>query len=423
MKKRILSFVLALVLLLGLVAALPAEKAAAESLYIRKIVSVVYDDSGSMSGSGVDKWSYASYAMQTFAGLMNNDDRLFVTFMSDVDNGVENPTRELDVTNTAIQNTVDGIRNHAEAGNTPYAAVAYAWNTLLQVQDDDPNTQYWLVVLTDGSMGVKEDDMGRDFRSITSTTMPNGSNPQVTFVAIGDGAIAPKNDPENSIYVYKAAKSDKIVDTMAEMADRVSGRRRLDKEVKKAGSNALKFTTEVPLLNVAVLCQNSAASLESVSGPDGSLTISRTVSMKYPEANGWKTAKKLVGSAFVASGTGNLPAGEYVLTFADDIKPKDVVVMIEPALEIRIVVTRGGVELTPEEFQNLAAGETVDVKATIYESGTDKEVDPSLLPEDTNFTVKVKENGSETLKTEDGAMLLEGVTLNQVPTEFWVQVQ
>ena len=60
MKKRILSFILALVLVLGLVAALPAEKAAADSLYIRKIVSVVYDDSGSMSGGSIDRWSYAS---------------------------------------------------------------------------------------------------------------------------------------------------------------------------------------------------------------------------------------------------------------------------------------------------------------------------------------------------------------------------
>ena len=45
----------------------------------RKIVSVVYDDSGSMDG---DKWAYANYAMQSFCGMLNSDDQLFITYMS-----------------------------------------------------------------------------------------------------------------------------------------------------------------------------------------------------------------------------------------------------------------------------------------------------------------------------------------------------
>jgi len=422
MKKRILSFILALVLVLGLVAALPAEKAAADSLYIRKIVSVVYDDSGSMSGGNIDRWSYASYAMQTFAGLMNTDDRLFVTYMSDAIRNPDNATRELDVTNPEIQKTVDAIRAHAEVDNTPYYAINLAYKALLQVQDDNVNTQYWLVVLTDGEFGVSEAEMNRDMENYVNTTMPNGSNPKITFLAMGDNITAPTENTAKDIYVYKAKKSADIVDTMAEMADRISGRCRLGDEVKREGNNALKFTTQVPLLNIAVLCQNSAAALESAVGPDGDLSISRTVSIRYPEVQGWKTDKSLVGSAFVAGGTGNLPAGEYTLTFADGINPKDVVVMIEPALEIRLTIYRGGIEVKPEDFQDLAAGERLDVKATIYESGTDKEIDPALLPENTTYKIVAEENGSEVQSSETADMLLEGITLNQVPTEFRAQV-
>ncbi len=55
------------------------EVATAESMYIRKIVSVVYDDSGSMRSQ--DRWANANYAMQMFCGMLNSEDQLYVTYM------------------------------------------------------------------------------------------------------------------------------------------------------------------------------------------------------------------------------------------------------------------------------------------------------------------------------------------------------
>ena len=75
--RRIVALLLVTVLFLAVFVGGISAKASAESLYIRKIVSVVYDDSGSMFG---DKWAYANYAMQTFCGMLNSEDQLYITY-------------------------------------------------------------------------------------------------------------------------------------------------------------------------------------------------------------------------------------------------------------------------------------------------------------------------------------------------------
>ena len=56
---------------------------------VKKIVSVVYDDSGSMndpidrnSGSDTRRWSPANYALQGMAALMNEKDEFHITLMN-----------------------------------------------------------------------------------------------------------------------------------------------------------------------------------------------------------------------------------------------------------------------------------------------------------------------------------------------------
>ena len=71
--KRIAVCLLLCVLLLS-IAAPGISVAPADTVYVRKNVSLVYDNSGSMSMEipGLDnlKWTYASYAAQVFAGLV-----------------------------------------------------------------------------------------------------------------------------------------------------------------------------------------------------------------------------------------------------------------------------------------------------------------------------------------------------------------
>ena len=77
--KRFLSVFLVLILCLQL---LPVWSFAADESgspkHIPRVVSIVFDDSGSMYNQ-TDRWAYTSYAMQAFAAMMGSDDILYVT--------------------------------------------------------------------------------------------------------------------------------------------------------------------------------------------------------------------------------------------------------------------------------------------------------------------------------------------------------
>ena len=164
-------------------------KAGAESLYIRKIVSVVYDDSGSMSYNGCSNWAYANYAMQAFCGLLNDEDKLFVTYMSSAGNYPNSYVPdEVDLSASGIQSSVNSIRDHFDDQGTPFWSLDIAYDKLRSVDDSNENTQYWLVVITDGNFAregnieVPEDDVNSKLASFSSSTMPNGSSPRITFL-------------------------------------------------------------------------------------------------------------------------------------------------------------------------------------------------------------------------------------------------
>lgn len=97
MKKKIFSLVLVIFLM---VSCFSWSSLSANSLHVRKVVSVVYDDSGSMSSNNSMNWSYANYAAQTLCGLLNAEDELNITYMSNPGTAVipENPLNPSDKT-------------------------------------------------------------------------------------------------------------------------------------------------------------------------------------------------------------------------------------------------------------------------------------------------------------------------------------
>ena len=135
--KKILSVLLAVVTVLPLLFSLQVP-VSAESLYIRKIVSVVYDDSGSMEG---DKWAYANYATQAFCGMLNSEDQLFITYMSHSQSKSNYKPEKADLSKSKIQKSVDSIRKHTDSGSTPFGAVETAFRQLKSAKDSNPNTQ------------------------------------------------------------------------------------------------------------------------------------------------------------------------------------------------------------------------------------------------------------------------------------------
>ena len=280
--KKLLSILLAVIIISSMVLNIPIS-VSAESLYIRKIVSVVYDDSGSMEGS---KWAYANYAMQSFCGMLNAEDQLYITYMCHSQLWHNYDPKKIDLSAGGIQHSVDSIRNHNDSGSTPYTAVEIAYNKLKSVKDSNPNTQYWLVVITDGafdetntmSNNKRKNFLNANFKKYTESVMPNGTNPQVTFLGIGD-IVSPNEDHSKGIYTYSASNGNSIIKAMSDMADRISGRTRLEKKaVKKIDDKTLQVSSSIPLLNIAVFAQGSQAKVtKAVYGNEIDIPISRNV--------------------------------------------------------------------------------------------------------------------------------------------------
>ena len=420
--RRVISFLLALILVIGIAAAIPLYHAYAQSLYARKIVSVVYDDSGSMiSYEGGKNWAYASYALQAFCGLLNSEDRMFVTYMTDV---IEDPYAqpiEIDLSNGGVQGSVDTIRSHTDNGNTAYYAIDIGFNALASVQDNDENTQYWLVVITDGAMSVTENELTNDLLGYCDMTMPNGSKPQITYMAIGASATKPKEYIDKGLYV-EDPNGIEIVDVMSEIADRVSGRTRLsNKDITVVDDKTIRVNSTVPLLNIAVLMQNTDAKVQNVKYEEGSgLVIDRAVNIRYPDANGWKTDKSLVGSTFlINNGDKNITAGGYEITFDKPVSKNNFVVMYEPAIELRLTITCNGEPVENYfDLNNAHAEDKISISYELYEMGTENKIEMSMLPKGTSSEIAVYE-GDQVKKSSSGEeMSISEYSLSQTETEI-----
>ena len=97
-EKLISTFLAFAILALSLFVFVSAEKSTDKT--IKKMVSIVYDDSGSMKDN--DKYAYASYSLQNLVSLFNPQDELNVVKMSDSTKNVpvnmaENSTRSKDI--------------------------------------------------------------------------------------------------------------------------------------------------------------------------------------------------------------------------------------------------------------------------------------------------------------------------------------
>lgn len=398
-KRRAIGFLFLLVGFLVLLfgGSVPHQIVSAESLYVRKIVSVVYDDSGSMDG---DKWAYANYAMQSFCGMLNSEDQLYITYMSHSQQIPDYQPEKIDLSEDEIQASVDSIRAHTSSGSTPLKAMELAYEKLKTVEDSNPNTQYWLVVITDGSFDEwsgrkdKPELLNAKFREYTDAVMPNGSKPQITFMSIGS-VIAPDEDPSRNIYTYYAQSAFDVVSTMSEMADKISGRTRLDQSsVQVIDGNTLRVSSSIPLLNIVVFSQGCDAKLTKCTyGANASGTgipLTRSVALSYPEYG------DLIGGAFqVSDSQSTIDAGTYTLVFDQTVDPDDVIILFEPALEVRMTISVNGKEISsPSDLRDTMEGDQLSLSCKIYEMGTDHEIGAELLPNDTQFEVSVSENGS-----------------------------
>lgn len=407
--KRWISWLLLVALIVSFLGLCPPMKTDAASVRNRKIVSVVFDDSGSMAG---EKWEYTSYAMQCFAAMLNKEDQLYITYMSTYMLG----SSSVDTNNRA--NSVKNIRDHQGGGGTPVQAVDTAFSTLQSANDTNPNTQYWLIVMTDGIMEGAE----KKVNGVAEKTMPNGTKPHIVYLTLcdPDGSLTPSFNKSN-IENRSAKTADEIIGVISDVACNISGRYPVAPEdIKVINDTTIEVTSDLPLINIGILSQRSKAQVSSATDQEGTAfknegNVPVSAPGLYPGALSADAVKALNGNvALFSAASGNIPAGTYTITFSEPVAKDDLVVMFEPAFELRLEMFINGASVT--DPSQLTEGAVVDVEAALYEVGTDTKIALSMLPSGYKTSISCAEN--QKIVASDNSLKLTGLKLSAVETEI-----
>lgn len=403
--KRMLTLLLCVLLLVS--AAVPAAAADGDEVRAaKKIISVVYDDSGSMEG---ERWDYANYAMQALIALLNEQDDLYITFMSQ-----PQTVHPIDLGN--LQKAVDSVRKWEHLANTPEEAIHTAKKQLDQISDPDSSTQYWLAILTDGELNDGEAAIQPVVDQYKGETMGNGSVLNIAYLFMGSGGLPSTRvagEPQNRVYSYEANDAA-ITKTMSELANLISGRLPADK-LDQVSDNAVTFSSSLPLYSISVLSQQSKATLTDAKTQEERLSVDRNITLSTDGTVFGSDQLNLFGDAAVVTKSaagGNrevIPAGTYTLTFSEKVSASNLTVQYEPAIALKASITRGGVAI--DDPSQLADGDVVDISITPVVPGTDDPIDKADLPANAQWSIEYEVDG--TIRDSGDGMTLSNVQLQQ----------
>lgn len=399
--KRNIGIWLLCLMQLAAVCVIPGGEVHAEETEVaKKIISVVYDDSGSMRDAN-DSWASANYAMQAFAALLNQKDEMYITYMSEVGTNNEG-AKTVDLSDP--QTAVDKIRSDSTgSGGTPLRAVEIAIDKLTSIQEKDESAQYWLIVLTDGAMsahGAKAASLQALLDSNKGKTMSNGSQLLIYYMGIG-AAQTIQEDTGKGLHSIMAGTN--IVPALSEVANKVSGRMKFASgDITQVDSKTVKLHTELPLYNISVFSQNSKAKVTAARG-ENDYTVNRNVSLESPNSVLYGNA------AVVTNGSALIQPGDCTLTFSEDISLADTVFMYQLVIEMKPVLTKNGVKLN--DVSDVKMGDVIDIELIPTNPETGEEIPESKLPSGIQWGVSYSVDGNEIKSSASRS--LTGVTVEE----------
>ncbi len=310
------------------------------SISYARTIALVYDDSGSMKGK--NKWIYANYASQSLAALLRqNDDTLAAVLMS-------SPGR-VNRMGTG-QKILERIRNQWGAkGETPYKAVETAMDELLksavkQTGAFDRQKQDWLIVMTDGqffkSMNEAEKNKLRDDIKNRYIDKSRGLI-RIVFFLIGEDAdrLVPhlwEEAAPEQVDIVTAANEQDIVRKMSEIAAMITGRDIKDTDVVRK-EKSICLTSLFPVRRITLFEQGISgypAAVDGIEFPGVSNaqdTVPESLDIKSPKGN-------MAGKVTHCRDKMIMPAGEYVIRFKENIEKKDIQVLLETAVDFRVIL-------------------------------------------------------------------------------------
>ncbi|WP_078430677.1 hypothetical protein [Alkalihalobacterium alkalinitrilicum] len=124
-----------------------------ETVVKKRVVTLIYDDSGSMwftyddQGEQLpsDNWKFANYSLQSLIGLLGENDQLNVVRMTD-----EHQLDTIEGTYSQRQREIERISNWDKRGWTPFDTVITATEQLKTAVQQEEDAEFWFIIVMDG---------------------------------------------------------------------------------------------------------------------------------------------------------------------------------------------------------------------------------------------------------------------------------
>ena len=380
------------------------------TIRIPKVISIVYDDSASMDSTDsplTGKDDYANYAVKVFLSLLDPEDQVYLTLMSNPFHVIRLDLRQ------GVRQAMQRMDDALSAGMTPLQAVVSAADALGSHDAANPFSEYWLVIFTDGEFQLDDGSVSLEgvLQEVLDTAMPNKTQAKVGFISIGNDTGFPALKRQNLLPYPRTGQSitrpEDIVEVMQQLANQVSGRAQVPEDKMAVSGNTITFTTDLPSFSIGFLLQNAKEHWVRLTDPAG-----RELSADIIDIQAWNDDSLTGFSAVFREPGGALPAGRYTVTFQS--LPDSFTVLTEPALvlDLKATDTRTG----NEGDLALLASDSVDVKGVLHVWNNPQPVDKSLLPGDTVYLLQALQDGKALASTSQSEQLLPNLSFNQQET-------
>ncbi len=404
--KRVIS--LFCVLALALTMLCPATGALAAGESQKRVIDVVYDDSGSMCSEGdtqVDRWSQALYAMEIFATMLGSEDEMNVFLMSD---SGANPVNVKGSDANRVEKIINALGTYH---NTPFDTVRSAAS---HITSADSSAERWLVVLTDGTFN-SNGFPSAGVQAALEDYAEQGIN--VVYLAIGSGAEQLDSNESIGMYAYSADSSAQILPCITEIANQIFQQQIQSASHITEDGDTMTLDVDIPLAQILVFAQGEDISVSSMELNGSTLTPTETHHVEVTADNKPENypdtilADGLSGVVQTYTASGDpYASGTYTLTVSDT---SNVEIYYIAGVDIDCLLTYNGVEVTADEKHY--AGE-YGISMRFLDPLTGEEVSSDLL-DDAVFTATLTngENVQEidssvtSVYLEEGEIKLEAV--------------
>lgn len=389
-----LIFILILSLIFGFsaVGSLSARADKDEVSYKKQIVSVLFDNSGSMRNGNDNKTELARYSLELLAALLDSEDELYITPMNAQAVDYYEVNLALEDRYSEIQTKIVENSDFNGFGGTPPESVERALSVLTDrglrsagsSYDEARNVDYWLVMLTDGEF---EGTMSTE--AVIETNIKQYVGLNTIYLSFGSGSVdLTKKDlslnKHYPFFPYCVPDATELVASMQDVANKISGRYGLESDLYSVSDNEISVDLDrfkFAVNNIAVIAQDCDAKLVGVECTGQNVSVLQKSVLAGSMKNSAGAAVQLVKDGYVAvvGDETYMSKGKVKFTFDKDVG-ENVSVLVEPAIYIDAYLERqgsNGWEKTDVQQINseMRPGEEVRVQYKVFNSATDEELD------------------------------------------------